>query len=119
MQKDCGRLRELNHKGSLLRPWSWSLMRFGHLQEVCNCSDFSGKILVFWIGGRLWEMVAHGGLEKQGNKLISFCLEQVLSLKDLVAHLHSKPPLGLYLREDLGCQKKSKGDGHLILSSQL
>ena len=94
-------------------------MRFGHLQEVCNCSDFSGKILVFWIGGRLWEMVAHGGLEKQGNKLISFCLEQVLSLKDLVAHLHSKPPLGLYLREDLGCQKKSKGDGHLILSSQL
>ena len=60
-------------------------MRFGH---------FSGKILVFWIGGRLWEMVAHGGLEQQGNKLISFCLEQVLGLKDLVAHLHSKPLLG-------------------------
>ena len=105
MQKVRGRLRELNHKGSLLRPWSWSLMRFGHLQEVCNCSDFSGKILVFWIGGRLWEMVAHGGLEQQGNKLISFCLEQVLSLKDLVAHLHSKPPLGLSQRR-FGVPKK-------------
>ena len=59
-------------------------MRGGHLQEVCNCSDFAGKILVFWIGGRLWEVVPHRGLEQQGDKFVSFCLEQVQSLKDLV-----------------------------------
>ena len=91
-------------------------MSGGRLQEVCICSDFAGKILVFWIGSRLWEVVPHGGLEQQGYKLISFCLEQVQSLKDLVTYLHRKPPWG-YHREDLGCQKKTKGDGHLILSS--
>ena len=26
-----------------------------------NCKAFTGKILVFWIGGRLWEVVAYGG----------------------------------------------------------
>ena len=25
-----------------------------------NCNAVTGKILVFWIGGRLWEVVAHG-----------------------------------------------------------
>ena len=24
-----------------------------------NCKPLTGKILVFWIGGRLWEMVAN------------------------------------------------------------
>ena len=27
-----------------------------------NCKALTGKILVFWIGGPLWEVVAHGGL---------------------------------------------------------
>ena len=26
-----------------------------------NCKALTGKILVFWIGGNLWEVVAHGG----------------------------------------------------------
>ena len=26
-----------------------------------NLNSLTGKILVFWIGGRLWEMVAYGG----------------------------------------------------------
>ena len=26
-----------------------------------NCIDFAGKILVFWIGSRLREVVSHGG----------------------------------------------------------
>ena len=26
-----------------------------------NCKALTGKVLVFWIGGRLWEVVAHGG----------------------------------------------------------
>ena len=25
----------------------------GHLRELSNCSDLTGKILVFWIGGSL------------------------------------------------------------------
>ena len=27
-----------------------------------NCEALTGKILVFWIGGCLWEVVAHGDL---------------------------------------------------------
>ena len=27
-----------------------------------NCKALTGKILASWIGGRLWEVVAHGGL---------------------------------------------------------
>ena len=26
-----------------------------------NCKVLSGKVLVFWIGGRLWEVVTNGG----------------------------------------------------------
>ena len=26
-----------------------------------NGEALTGKVLVFWIGGRLWEVVAHGG----------------------------------------------------------
>ena len=26
--------------------------------QGCNRGDLTGKILVFWIGGRLWEVVA-------------------------------------------------------------
>ena len=27
-----------------------------------TCKALTGKILVFWIGGRLWKVVAHGSL---------------------------------------------------------
>ena len=38
----------------------------GHLHVVFiywrfQLKALTGKILVFWIGGRLWEVVAHGG----------------------------------------------------------
>ena len=33
---------------------SWSFTRGS------NCNSFTGKILMFWIGGLLWEVVAHG-----------------------------------------------------------
>ena len=38
----------------------------GRLQELVftkgyNCTDFAGIILLFWIGGRLREVVSHGG----------------------------------------------------------
>ena len=26
-----------------------------------NCEALTGEILLFWIGNRLWEVVAHGG----------------------------------------------------------
>ena len=26
-----------------------------------NCKTLTGKVLVFWIGGRLWDVVAHEG----------------------------------------------------------
>ena len=60
-----GRLQELkNNRKSLnfqaqkvvavaYRRWSFT--------RGSNCKALTGKILVFWIGGRLWEVVAHGG----------------------------------------------------------
>ena len=59
-----GRLQEVtndeNHKPS--GPKSGH----GHLPAVftrgSNCCTLSGKILVFWIGGHLWEVIAYGVL---------------------------------------------------------
>ena len=36
----------------------WFLTRGGHLQEVPT-KAMTGKILVFWINSRLWEVVAY------------------------------------------------------------
>ena len=63
-----GRLQESSHRG----PWKiinrqtqkvvavayrrWSFTRGS------NCNALTGKILVFWIGGRSREVIAHGGL---------------------------------------------------------
>ena len=33
------------------RRWSFT--------RVSNCRALTGKVLVFWIGGRLWEVVAY------------------------------------------------------------
>ena len=33
------------------RRWSFT--------RVSNCKALTGKVLVFWIGGRLWEVVAY------------------------------------------------------------
>ena len=35
------------------RKWSFT--------RDSNCKALTGKVLVFWISGRLWEVVAHGG----------------------------------------------------------
>ena len=43
-----------------LSAWSRSLTRGGPSQKVTTV-DFAGKILVFWIGSRLREVVSHGG----------------------------------------------------------
>ena len=29
--------------------------------EVLNCRALTGKVMVFWMGGHSWEVVAHGG----------------------------------------------------------
>ena len=53
----------------------------GRLQEVVvynttesNCEALTGKILVFWIGGRLWEVVAHGGSTVVKKNITSYFL---------------------------------------------
>ena len=53
-----------NGKSSNFRPkkWLWSLTGGGRLLSftgVSNCKSLTGKILLFWIGGRLWEVVIH------------------------------------------------------------
>ena len=58
-----GCLQEVKNNGKSLttRPekWSRSLTGGGHLGS--NCKALTRKILMFWIGGRLREVVAHGG----------------------------------------------------------
>ena len=60
-----GPLQEVKNSGKLLtvRPkkWSRSLTEGGCLPEGSNCKTSTGKIWVLWIGGRFWEVVAHGG----------------------------------------------------------
>ena len=42
-----------NSKAVIRKKWSRSLT------GGSNCSDFTGEILVFWIGDRLWEAVVY------------------------------------------------------------
>ena len=53
----------------------------GRLQEVVvyntrgpNCKALTLKILVFWIGGRLWEVVAHGSSTVVNKNITSYFL---------------------------------------------
>ena len=69
-----GRLLELkNNRKSLnfqaqkvvtvaYRRWSFT--------RGSNCKALNGKVLVFWIGGLLWEVVAHGGLTLPSTDVI-------------------------------------------------
>ena len=44
-------------KNCQAKKWSLSLMRGGHLQvsvEVPNCRALTGKVMVVWMGGRIW-----------------------------------------------------------------
>ena len=57
-----GRLQEVKSNGnsSTVRPKkrSWSLTGGGRLPRGSNSKALTGKIWVFCIGGRLWEVVA-------------------------------------------------------------
>ena len=59
-----GRLHEVKNNGKLLTV---RLQKCSRLLVRCsftrgsNRNALTGKILVFWIGGRLREVVAHGG----------------------------------------------------------
>ena len=52
-----------NGKSLTIRPKKWSRSLTGGLSSTrgSNCKALIGKILVFWIGGRLWEVVEYGG----------------------------------------------------------
>ena len=41
------------------KKWSRSSTGGARLLKSCNCKGLTGKILVFWIGGRLCEVVAY------------------------------------------------------------
>ena len=41
-----------------------------------NCQALTGKVLVFWIGGRLWEVVARGGSTVPGKSQYSWNVEE-------------------------------------------
>ena len=56
--KSLKTMENINHKAQKLvvvayRRWSFT--------RGSNCKALTGKIVVFWIGGRLWEVVTHGG----------------------------------------------------------
>ena len=45
---------------AVIQKWSQSLTRGSRLRTFPSVV-ITGKILVFWMGVRLWEVVAHGG----------------------------------------------------------
>ena len=53
-----------NRKSITVRPKKWSRAvahRRWSFTRASNCKALTGKVLVFWIGGHLLEVVAHGG----------------------------------------------------------
>ena len=52
-----------NSEAIILKKWSRSLYERWPFMKSFNCSDFTGKSLVFWlqVGGSLQEVVTHGG----------------------------------------------------------
>ena len=59
-----GHLHEVKNNGKSLtvrlQKCSLSLITWSFTRGA-NCKALTGKISVFWIGDRLWEVVAHGG----------------------------------------------------------
>ena len=53
-----------------------------------NCKALTGKILVFWIGGRLWEVVAHGGSTVYGYDVISTQTENFSLTQSSAMHIN-------------------------------
>ena len=53
-------IEEVKNNGKLLtvrlKKWSQSLTGGGHVLQVSTVRRLTGKILVIWIGGRLWEV---------------------------------------------------------------
>ena len=62
---NCGRLQEVktNGKSLTVRHKKWSRSLIGgpkwSFTRGSSCKAFTGKILLFWIGGRLWEVIAY------------------------------------------------------------
>ena len=44
--------------------------RWSFITRGSNCKDLTGKILVFWIGGCLWEVVAYEEVVARGGSTI-------------------------------------------------
>ena len=69
------------------KKWSRSLTGGGRLLEVFNNSKaLAGKILVFWIGGRLWETIAY---ERRSHMevLLYFDMEPIIYIDTTLLHI--------------------------------
>ena len=53
-------IRECVKWSSGPKKWSRSSTGGARLLKSCNCKGLTWKILLFWIGGRLCEVVAYG-----------------------------------------------------------
>ena len=63
MTASSGRLREVKNNGinrQAQKVVAVAYKRWSFTRES-YCKALTGKILVFWIGGRLWEVVVHSG----------------------------------------------------------
>ena len=49
-----------NYSTANPKQWSWSFTG-GGLMRGSNWKALNGNVLMVWIGGRLWEVVANGG----------------------------------------------------------
>ena len=60
-----GRLQEVKNNGKLLKRQPRNVVEVAYRRwwftRGSYCKAFAGKMLVFWIVCRLWEVVVHGG----------------------------------------------------------
>ena len=69
-----GPLQEVKNNGKSLtvRPQKVVMVAYRRwlFTRGYHCKALAGEILVFWIGGHLWEVVAYGSLTVFGNILL-------------------------------------------------
>ena len=73
-----GRLQELKNNGKSLNFQAQKVVAVAYgrwsFTRGSNCKALTRKVLVFWTGGLLWEVVAHGGSTVPSTDVIHLTL---------------------------------------------
>ena len=85
-----GRLQELENNDKSLNFEAQKVVAVAYgrssFTRISNCKALSGKVLVFWIGGRLWEVVAYERWSRMEVQL--YCFTSLSGGSCYLASLH-------------------------------